>query len=295
MITKRPIIPRSLLALLGFAFLANAQSPKAMDAAELKLAVKKLSVLGSALYVAAHPDDENTALLAYLSKGRLVRTAYLAVTRGEGGQNLIGSEQGDELGVIRTQELLAARRVDGAEQYFTRAIDFGFSKTSEETMQIWGHDKILSDIVWIIRKLRPDVIMTRFSPTIGGHGNHTSSAILAEEAFQASGDPTKFSEQLKYVKPWKAKRLVFNTARFFDMSVDTAKAAKVDVGEFNALLGRSYTEIAGISRTNHKSQGFGAGQSRGANINYFRPTLGEATNKDLFEGVDLSWSRVPGG
>ena len=275
--------------------LTKAQAPVTLDGAELKLAVKKLSVLGSALYIAAHPDDENTALLASLAKGRLVRAAYLAVTRGEGGQNLIGSEQGDEMGVIRTQELLAARRVDGAEQYFTRAIDFGYSKTSEETMEIWGRGKIVSDIVWVIRKLRPDVIMTRFSPTLGGHGNHTSSAILAEEAFAASGDPNRFPEQLKYVKPWKAKRLVFNTARFFDASFDTVKAVKIDVGEYNALLGRSYTEIAGMSRTNHKSQGFGAAQTRGPNINYFRHTGGDSAKKDLFDGVDLSWSRVKGG
>lgn len=274
---------------------AAGQTPVVQDAAELKLSIEKLSVLGSVLYVGAHPDDENNALLAYLTKGRLVRTAYLSMTRGEGGQNLIGSEQGDELGVMRTEELLAARRVDGAEQYFTRAIDFGFSKNSKETLEIWNEQKILSDVVWVIRTFQPDVIITRFAPTIGGHGNHTASAILAQQAFEASGDPTKFPEQLKFVRPWKAKRLLFNTARFFDTTLDTAQAIKVDVGEFNPTLGRSYTEIAGISRSNHKSQGFGASQTRGPNVNYFKYTLGDKPTKDLFDGVDCSWMRIPGG
>ncbi|HTP12256.1 MAG TPA: PIG-L family deacetylase, partial [Bacteroidota bacterium] len=275
--------------------LVLAQSPRSLDAAELKLAVDKLSVLGSVLYVAAHPDDENTAFLATMAQGRLVRTGYLSMTRGEGGQNLIGSEQGDELGVIRTQELLAARRVDGAEQFFTRALDFGYSKTSEETMKMWGKEKILSDVVWVIRNFRPDVIVTRFTPTIGGHGNHTSSAILAEEAFAAAGDPTRFPGQLKYVKPWHAKRLLFNSARFFDASLDTARAFKVDLGDYSPLLGRSYSEIAGMSRSNHKSQGFGAAQRRGSSVDYFTFTLGDKPSADLLDGIDMTWSRVPGG
>ncbi|MBP6673157.1 MAG: PIG-L family deacetylase, partial [Bacteroidetes bacterium] len=137
------------------------------NAADLQLAVNKLSVVGSVLYVAAHPDDENTALLSYLAKGRLYRTAYLSITRGEGGQNLVGSEQGVELGVIRTQELLAARRVDGAEQFFTRAIDFGYSKSSEEALRLWNKDSVLKDVVWVIRTFRPDIIITRFTPTQG--------------------------------------------------------------------------------------------------------------------------------
>jgi LmbE family N-acetylglucosaminyl deacetylase len=195
-----------------------------MSSAEIQLALNKLGVVGTALYVGAHPDDENTALLSYLAKGRLVRTAYLAMTRGEGGQNLIGSEQGDLMGIIRTQELLAARRYDGAEQFFSRAIDFGYSKNSEETIQIWGHDKILSDVVWVIRNFRPDIIITRFSPTAGGHGNHTASAVFAEEAFHAAGDPSKFPEQLKYIQTWKPKRILFNTGRFFNQQLDTDKA-----------------------------------------------------------------------
>ncbi|MGH2567569.1 MAG: PIG-L family deacetylase, partial [Bacteroidota bacterium] len=271
------------------------QSPRTVDAAELQLAMKRLTVVGSALYVAAHPDDENTALLSYLAKGRLVRAAYLSVTRGEGGQNLIGSEQGELLGIVRTQELLAARRYDGAEQFFTRAIDFGYSKSSEETIRIWDHEKILSDMVWIIRSFRPDVMITRFAPTLGGHGNHTASAIIAEAAFQAAGDPAKFPEQLKFVQPWQPKRVVFNAARFLTEQFDTSKAVTVDVGEYNPLLGKSYSEIAGISRSMHKSQGFGAGQNRGPQVNYFIHRVEEQAKADLFDSVDLTWSRVPGG
>jgi LmbE family N-acetylglucosaminyl deacetylase len=295
MLTKQRALLTLFLAHCVFSFLVFSQAPVAPNAADLKLEVQKLSVLGSVLYVGAHPDDENNALLAYLAKGRLVRTAYLSMTRGEGGQNLIGPEQGDELGVIRTEELLAARRVDGAEQFFTRAIDFGYSKNSKETLEIWNKEKILSDVVWIIRKFRPDVILTRFSPTIGGHGNHTASAILAQEAFIAAGDSTRFPDQLRYVKPWRARRLLFNTARFFDATIDTSEAVKIDVGAFNPLLGLSYTEIAGISRSNHKSQGFGASQTRGPNVNYFTFTLGDKPATDLFDGIDMSWSRVPDG
>jgi LmbE family N-acetylglucosaminyl deacetylase len=254
-------------ALLSFLFIlsshshAQASSPKMLHAAELRLALKKLTVLGSVLYVAAHPDDENTAFLTSMTKGRLMRTAYLAVTRGEGGQNLIGSEQGDLMGVIRTQELLAARRIDGAEQFFTRAIDFGYSKTSEETMRIWGKERILSDVVWIIRKFRPDVIVTRFTPTLGGHGNHTSSAALAAEAFEAAGDANRFPEQLASVRPWKPKRLVWNVFRFqqSDRPTRPENSVALDLGAYSPLLGESFTEIAGRGRSMHKSQGFGAG------------------------------------
>src|SRR5579872_1724332 len=184
-------------------------------AAETRLALETLNVTGSVMLIAAHPDDENTALLAYFARGRKVRTAYLALTRGEGGQNLIGTEQGDAMGVIRTQELLAARHIDGAEQFFTRAVDFGFTKTPQETLAKWGHDKILSDVVWVIRKFRPDVIILRFSGTPrDGHGQHQASAILGREAFSAAADPKRFPEQLQYVKTWQAQRLMTNLAAF---------------------------------------------------------------------------------
>jgi len=208
---------------------ANAQHIQPTDAAHLELALRKLNVLGSALYVGAHPDDENSAVIATLAEGRLVRTAYLSMTRGEGGQNLIGPEQGTLMGMIRTQELLAARRIDGGEQYFTRAIDFGYSKTSKETISFWGREKIVGDIVWVIRSFRPDVIMTRFSDTLGGHGNHLASAILTEEAFDKAGDPSQFPEQLRYVKPWKPKRIVFNVFRWGGGVAPTPNSVKLDV------------------------------------------------------------------
>ena len=286
----------SLLCLNSFSAFAQPQSPRSLDVAELRLAIKKLSVLGSVLYVAAHPDDENTAFLAYMAKGRLMRSAYLAVTRGEGGQNLLGSEQGDLMGIIRTQELLAARRVDGAEQYFTRAIDFGYSKTLEETMRFWGKEKTLSDVVWIIRLYRPDVVVMRFTPTQGGHGNHTSSAELAEQAYAAAGDPLRFPEQLKFVQVWKPKRLVWNVFRFqqSDHPAKPDSSVAIDLGMYSPVLGESFTEIAGRSRSMHKSQGFGAGQNRGEFVNYFQHVAGEMAVSDLFDGVITSWSRVAG-
>jgi LmbE family N-acetylglucosaminyl deacetylase len=251
------------------------------NAAEIRLALKKINVLGSILYIGAHPDDENTALLATLALDRCYRTAYLSITRGEGGQNLLGPEQGEMLGLIRTQELLAARRLDGAEQYFTRAIDFGFSKTSEETLRFWGKEKTLADVVWIIRKFRPDVIVTRFTPTLGGHGNHTASAILAEEAFRAAADPKHFSEQLRYVSPWQAKRIVWNGFRpsQTDSTQKPLPIVNMDIGAYSPLLGKSFTEIAGEGRSMHKSQGMGAGQNRGESLNYFQHIAGDTAKK----------------
>ncbi|HEY0144059.1 MAG TPA: PIG-L family deacetylase [Thermoanaerobaculia bacterium] len=285
--------------LLVLVTLAVSLSASAKSAAELQLALRKLTVVGSALYVAAHPDDENTAMLAWLSNDRLYRTGYLSVTRGDGGQNLIGQEKGELLGVIRTQELLAARRIDGAEQFFTRAIDFGYSKSPEETLRIWGHDAVLADVVWVIRRFRPDVIVTRFPTTgEGGHGQHTASAMLAEEAFKAAGDATKFPEQLKYVTPWTPKRIFWNRFSWTPIKPDdpvVAKSLRVDLGTYNPLLGRAYTEIAAESRSEHKSQGFGSAERRGTVINYFDHRGGDPAAADLFEGVDTSWSRFPGG
>ncbi len=265
------------------------------NAAEIKLALDKLNVLGSVLYIAAHPDDENTALLAYCTSGKLFRTGYLALTRGDGGQNLIGSEQGEELSVIRTQELLAARKTDGAEQFFSRAIDFGYSKNSEETLNIWGRQKILSDVVWVIRKFRPDIIVLRFpGDGSGGHGNHTASAILAKEAYKISNDTNAFPEQLKYVKPWQPKRLFWNAWTWRNAKIPD-NAISIDLGGYNSLLGKSYTEIAAKSRSMHKSQGFGSSGRRGESINYFVQYDGTPAKDDLFDDINTSWSRVPGG
>ena len=269
-------------------------------AAQAELALHQLNVVGSVLMIAAHPDDENTALLAYLARGRKVRTGYLSLTRGEGGQNLIGSEQGDALGLIRTQELLAARRIDGAEQFFTRAIDFGFTKTPQEAFDKWGHEKILSDVVWIVRRFQPDVIVLRFTGTPrDGHGQHQASAILGKEAFTAAADPSRFPEQLQYVKPWQAKRLMWNAFAFTreqEQEVDKAPIKiTVDPGEYDPILGHSYAEIAGMSRSMHRSQGQGTPERKGSAKTYLLPVLGEPPKRDLFDGIDITWNRFPGG
>lgn len=286
-----------LIALAVFQLtLANAQAPQNWTSADMYLALRKLNVLGSVLYIAAHPDDENTRLIAYLSKDRMFRTGYLSLTRGDGGQNLIGDEQGIELGLIRTQELLAARRMDGGEQFFSRAFDFGFSKNPEETFTKWDKEKILSDVVWVIRKFQPDVIITRFPTTgEGGHGHHTASAILANEAYAAAADPTRFPEQLKYVSVWQTKRVLWNTFNFGGTNTTRDDQYKIDVGGYNPLLGKSYGEIAAESRSQHKSQGFGVPASRGESLEYFKATKGDQPVNDLMEGTDLSWKRVSGG
>lgn len=261
-----------------------------LNAAEIAQGIASLSVKGSVLYIAAHPDDENTRLLAYLAKEAKVRTAYLSLTRGDGGQNLIGNEQAELLGQIRTQELLAARKVDGAAQFFSRANDFGFSKTSAETFKIWGKEQILADAVWIIRKFRPDVIITRFpEDSRAGHGHHAASAIIAREAFLAAADPKQFPEQLHQgVTVWQAKRILWNTYNFGGNNTTAPGQLKINVGTYNPLLGKNYGEIAAISRTNHKSQGFGSALQRGDAFEYFRHTAGEPAKTSLFDGIDIS-------
>lgn len=281
-----------LLAVVAFVK-ASSQTPSFPSAGEIYLGIKKLNVLGSVLYIAAHPDDENTRLLTYLSKEKLYRTGYLSLTRGDGGQNLLGEEQGIELGLIRTQELLAARRIDGAEQFFTRAYDFGYSKTPKETFAKWDEEKVLSDVVWVIRKFQPDVIITRFPTTgEGGHGHHTASAMLAVQAFTAAADAKRFPEQLSYVKPWQAKRLLWNTFNFGGNNTTAADQFRVDVGGFNPVLGKSYGEIAAESRSQHKSQGFGSARNRGEAFEQFKTLGGDAPVADLLDGVNTTWARV---
>jgi LmbE family N-acetylglucosaminyl deacetylase len=286
-----------LLVICLYAFAGWAQTPPSHTSAEIYLQLKKLKVLGSVLYMAAHPDDENTRLLAWLAKERLYRTGYLSLTRGDGGQNLIGDEQGIDLGLIRTQELLAARRIDGAEQFFSRAFDFGFSKSTDEALEKWGKEKILSDAVWVIRRFQPDVIITRF-PEDGraGHGHHSASAVIAHEAYKAAADPNRFPEQFKFgVKPWKAKRIIWNTFNFGNTNTITNDQLKIDVGNYNAILGKSYGEMAADSRSQHKSQGFGVPGSRGVQLEYFTLVEGDALQNDLMDGVPASWARVEGG
>ncbi len=264
---------------------------------EILLDIQKLKVCGSVLYVAAHPDDENTVMLSWLAKGKLVNTAYLSITRGDGGQNLIGAEQSELLGLIRTNELLAARAIDGPKQFFTSANDFGFSKTTEETLELWGEKSILGEVVYRIRAFKPDIIICRFPPdSRAGHGNHSASAVLAEKAFTLSNNPAAYPEQLSTVSLWQAKRVVWNTFNFSSQNqIPTEKEyIKVELGDFNPLLGKSYTEIASESRSQHRSQGFGVPKNRGARPEYLVHKNGEKALNDVFEGIDISWNRVEG-
>ncbi|GJM28336.1 MAG: GlcNAc-PI de-N-acetylase [Cyclobacteriaceae bacterium] len=285
-----------LIALSNSTLWAQLQKHSASD---IQLDLKKLSSLGSVLYVAAHPDDENTRLIAYLANEALLNTAYLSVTRGDGGQNLIGPEIQEMLGVIRTQELLQARRIDGGQQFFTRANDFGYSKNPEETLSIWDKEKILADVVWVIRKFKPDVIITRFpSDGRGRHGHHTASAILAEEAFDAAADPDRYPEQLQYVAPWQTRSLMFNTTWWFSGSPENFNSdgmIPIDVGRYNPLLGQSYTEMAAESRSMHKSQGFGSTGTRGTEMEYLEHVKGERLPLDYFDNPVKNWQSIGGG
>lgn len=277
---------------ISFLFLASLSAQK--NSAEIYAQIKKMGVVGSVLYVAAHPDDENNSFLPYLTKERMFRTAYLSLTRGDGGQNLIGKEQGVELGLIRTQELLAARAQDGAEQYFSRAYEFGFSKSSEEALTIWNHEQVLSDAVWVIRKFQPDIIITRFPRDArAGHGHHSASAIIANEAYIAAADSTKFTEQFKYgVKPWKAKRILWNTFNFGSVNTTNNSQLNMEVGGYNATVGKSYGEIGAEARTMHKSQGEGRPRRRGTSFEFFELTGGEPAITDIMDGVNTNWDRL---
>ncbi len=280
---------------LGVWSTALAQPARQPHAGEIAAGLRRLGVTGSVLYVAAHPDDENTRLLAWLAGGRGLRAGYLSMTRGDGGQNLIGTEQDELLGLIRTNELLAARRIDGAEQLFTRARDFGYSKSADETLRIWGRDEVLADVVLAIRRFQPDIIVTRFTTKPPNHGHHTASALLAEEAFAAAADPSRFPEQLGQLQPWKADRLLNNVSTWnLQPNADMSAYLKVDVGGFDPLLGRSWGEVAAESRSQHKSQGFGVQAERGQLWEYFNPLVGTRPKSDLFEGLDLTWKRWSG-
>lgn len=291
--------------LLLFQF-SNAQKPQKPNAVEIYNQIQKLNFLGSVLYIAAHPDDENTRLISYFSNEIKARTAYLSLTRGDGGQNLIGPELRELLGVIRTQELIEARKIDGGEQFFSRANDFGFSKNPDETFEIWDKEKVLADVVWTIRKFQPDVIINRFDHRSPGttHGHHTASAILSVEAFDLSNNFERFPEQLQWYAPWQCKRIFFNPSVWFYGSqekfdaADKSKFISLQTGVYYPSLGKSNQEIAALSRSSHKSQGFGSTGSRGNDIEYLElingnPLLKEPSN--IFDGIDTSWNRVKGG
>jgi hypothetical protein len=287
-------IMRKIVLFISIYFLFNASLYAQKNSAEIYAQIKKMGVVGSVLYVAAHPDDENNSFLPYLTKERMYRTAYLSLTRGDGGQNLIGKEQGVELGLIRTQELLAARAQDGAEQYFSRAYEFGFSKSSEEALTIWNHEEVLSDAVWVIRKFQPDIIIARFPPDArAGHGHHSASAIIANEAYIAAADSTKFTEQFKYgVKPWKAKRILWNTFNFGTVNTTSNTQLNIEVGGYNATVGKSYGEIGAEARTMHKSQGEGRPRRRGSSFEFFETTGGNIPKTDIMDGVNTNWDRL---
>ncbi|MEL6636844.1 MAG: PIG-L family deacetylase [Bacteroidota bacterium] len=292
------------IGLLGNATL-SAQAPEKPNSAELYQSIKQLNVLGSVLYVAAHPDDENTRLIAYLSNHLNLHTTYLSLTRGDGGQNLIGSEIRELLGVIRTQELLAARRIDGGHQYFSRANDFGFSKNPTETRQIWNEKEVLSDVVWAIRKFQPDIIINRFDHQSAGrtHGHHTASAELSYEAFDLAGKADIFPEQLEFAPVWQPRRLFFNTSWWFYGSrenfakADKSRMVGVDVGVYYPLIGQSNTEIAAASRSQHRCQGMGNTGSRGRHLEYLELLKGDlpGDKENLFDGINTTWTRLEGG
>jgi len=295
----------SLLFIFVLALPLQAQQPKKLNASQIHDAVKKLNFLGTVLYVAAHPDDENTRLISYMSNQVKARTAYLSLTRGDGGQNLIGPEIRELLGVIRTQELLAARSVDGGEQRFTRANDFGYSKHPEETLNIWDKDQVLSDVILAIRQFKPDIIINRFDHRTPGttHGHHTTSAMLSVEAFDLANNPNIYPEQAKTHGTWQPKRQFFNTSWWFYGSeenfekADKSKLLNFDIGVYYPSKGLSNNEIAALSRSKHLCQGFGALTQRGSQTEYIELINGDLPKDktNLFEGIDTSWNRVKGG
>ena len=292
------------VSFLFISIMSFGQKPAKLSSNQIYEKIQKLNFLGTALYIAAHPDDENTRLISYLANHLKARTGYLSLTRGDGGQNLIGPEIGELLGVIRTQELIAARNIDGGEQFFTRANDFGFSKHPDETFGIWEKEKVLSDVVWAIRTFKPDVIINRFNHETPGstHGHHTTSAMLSVEAFDLVGDENQFSEQLKFTNVWQPKRLFFNTSSWFYRNSDdfqnaTKELSKVDVGIFYPLKGLSNNELASMASSQHLCQGFGRLTTRGNENEYLEFLKGDtlADKNDIFSGIDTTWKRVEGG
>ena len=291
--------------LIWLVSVSMAQEPAKLTSNQIYEKIQKLNFLGSALYIAAHPDDENTRLIAYLANEQKARTAYLSLTRGDGGQNLIGPEMRELLGVIRTQELLAARSIDGGEQRFSRANDFGYSKHPDETLKIWDENEVLADVVWAIRTFKPDVIINRFDHRTPGttHGHHTTSAMLSVEAFDLAADPLQYKEQLKFTNTWQPNRLFFNTSWWFYGSrekfakADKSNIAKVDVGVYYPLKGLSNNELASIASSQHLCQGFGRLTTRGSQEEYMEFLKGEKpkNQNDMFSGINTTWSRIEGG
>ncbi|WP_139958107.1 PIG-L family deacetylase [Flavicella sediminum] len=294
-----------LALLLSTSITMIAQKPQKLSSNQIYEKVQKLNFLGSVLYVAAHPDDENTRLISYLSNEVKANTTYLSLTRGDGGQNLIGPEIRESLGVIRTQELLAARAIDGGSQLFSRANDFGYSKHPDETLEIWNEEEVLSDVVWAIRNVKPDVIINRFDHRTPGstHGHHTASAILSDRAFELAADKNSYSSQLDLVDTWKAKRLFLNTSSWFYKSTEAFEKAmkdgvfSFDVGVYYPLKGLSNNEVAAMASSQHLCQGFGRLSTRGSQKEYLEFLKGDfpKDKEDLFSGINTTWTRVKGG
>ncbi|MSU49425.1 MAG: PIG-L family deacetylase [Opitutus sp.] len=267
--------------------------------------LKSFATLGSVLYVAAHPDDESNALLTYLARGRGYRTAYLSDTRGDGGQNEIGPEFGEKLGLARTHELLAARRIDGGRQYFTRAIDYGFSKDVKEALRIWEHDKVLGDVVRVYRLFRPDVVIAGMGAvqTPGQHGQHVASAVLAIEAFKLAGDPKAYPEHFADgLAPWQPKRIVGRSGggrggRGAAPSSAPATGPRIEAGGKDPVTGEDLGTLGGRSRSQHKTQGMGGGGFGGgpSGTQSFSVINGAPAQDDIVDGLDLTFGRFPGG
>lgn len=282
-----------LIFLISLSYAIEAQQVRPSASAEIHHELLQLNKLVKVLYFAAHPDDENTRLLSWLVNDQNINTAYLSLTRGDGGQNIIGREQGPALGLIRTYELLEARKIDGAGQFFTRAVDFGFSKNTTETFKHWNENILTGDAVWTIRRFRPDVIICRFPPDArAGHGQHAASAVIAEKAFKAAGDKGQFSEQLKYLQTWQPKRILLNSYRFGNNNTTSESQLKIATGQYKPQMGMGYGELAGISRSVHKSQGAGTPSVAGIQTEYFALVDGQPLSASLFDGIDVSWNRV---
>lgn len=288
---KKSIALFSILLLPVFSI---AQQLRPATSAQIYHELNQLKHLTNVLYLAAHPDDENTRMLAWLVNDQHIPTAYLSLTRGDGGQNILGPQLGPALGLIRTHELLEARKLDGgAGQYFTRAIDFGYSKTADETFKHWDEETLTGDVVWVMRQFRPDVIICRFPPNENaGHGQHAASAILAHKAFKVAGDKNSFKEQFKYVEPWQPKRIFFNAYRFGSRNTTSEDQFKVQVGQYNSLLGMGYGELAGISRSIHRSQGAGTRSTPGIQTEYLDLVDGDSVSTSMFDGIDITWGRI---
>lgn len=293
-----------IASFLNFAFLiaplpAAAQVRPIYDLGAIGLGqkIKRLQTTASAMHTAAHPDDEDSGLLARLARGESARVSYLSLNRGEGGQNVIGSELFEPLGVIRAEELLQARTLDGGQQFFTRVMDYGFSKKREEAARIWGEQQVLGDMVRAIRLFRPLVVISRFSGTpADGHGQHQLAGYLSPIAFKAAADPAQFPEQLREgLRPWQAKK--FYVGQGFAQNPNNAPTLIVNTGEYDRLIGRSYFEIAMEGRSQHKSQEMGSLELRGkqnSGVRLAESTVGKnETERSVFDGIDTSITGIP--